>query len=160
MNNNQTLLTTQAAGDWLHDAIPGESPDHWRHVLINNRRQDRRPPHRIPFGTMGRAAVYTIDALQAFADFEKSRRLGELKLTGRAAEALQAFGIGSGTGGTTGRKLQLTAINSQIDEATGAPFVQIIMNDPLRVYRLEVEEAKQVARQLIDAINECNEAAR
>lgn len=160
MSNTQTLLTTQAAGDWLHEAIPDESPAYWRHVLINNRRQDRRPPHRIPFGTLGRAAVYTVEALQAFAEFEKSRRLGEMKLTGRAAEALQAFGIGTGAGSTTGRKLQLTAINPQIDEASGKPFVQLVMNDPLRVYRVEVKEAKQIARQLIDAINECEEAGQ
>lgn len=149
----ETLFNTQAAGDWLHEAIPGESPAYWRTALINNRRADRHPPHRISFVTMGRGAFYEPAALQAFAGFEKMRRLGTLKLSGRAAEAMRAFGIGEVGGGTTGRKLNITAITPQIEDVTGMAFVQIITRDPFMVYRLEVPEAQSAAKELTSALS-------
>lgn len=150
MSNEQTLLSTNAAGDWLHEAIPGESAAYWRTSLANNRKPDRKPPHRVPFSIIGRGAFYSISDLIEFAEFEKSRRMGQMKLTGRAAEVIRAFGIGSG-GGTTGRNLKVTGITPQIDEASGKPFIQFITDDPLMVYRLELDEAKRIAKELLEA---------
>lgn len=157
MSNEQTLLSTNAAGDWMHEAVPGESPAHWRTALANNRKPDRNPPYRVPFSTIGRGVFYSISDLLEFAEFEKSRRMGKMKLTGRAAEVMRAFGIGSG-GSATGRKLNPTSITPQIDEASGKPFIQFITDDPLMVYRLKPDEAKSIAMNLIDAATACEKA--
>ncbi len=155
---DETYLNTNAASEWLHNAIPGESKEYWRHALINNRRQDRTPPHRVPFSTLGRMAIYTLPALEAFAEFEKARRLGEMKLSARAAEAMLAFGIGQEGGSTTGRQLRVTSITAQVDETTNAPFAQLIIEDPLRVYRLDVQQARSIADELVEAITVCERA--
>lgn len=154
--NEHTILNTRAAAEYLHEQIPGDSVQYWRQALINNRRSDRTPPYRVGFKTVGRAAFYTPDELANFVEFEKGRRLGTMKLTGRAAEVMRAFGIGTASGSTTGRKLTVTAITPQTDEGTGKPFIQFITDDPLMVYRLELHEAKTIARELIDAIGACD----
>lgn len=159
MSKEENFYTTQAACEWLDQAVPGESQKYWQNALINNRRQDRNPAHRIPFSLMGKTALYTLEALQEFANFEKARRLGQLKLTGRAAEVIRAFGIGQGGTGT-GRRLKFTGINPQIDEATGHAFVQIIIADPLLVFRLEVDEAKSLHRELEAVIGMCERTAQ
>ena len=154
MDTEETLFTTQAAAEWLEQAIPGESQRYWRNVLINNRRSDRNPPHVIPVSMMGKTALYTLEALQDFASFEKGRRLGQVKLTARAAEVVRAFGIGQG-GTSTGRKLKLSGINPQVDEATGHTFVQLIVADPLLVFRLEIDEARSLCNELLEVISVC-----
>lgn len=146
---NETLLTTNAAGEWLHEAVPGESPAYWRQALINNRRPDRSPPHRVPFNTLGRAAVYTPEALQAFADFEKSRRLGQIKLTGRAAEVVRAFGIGEASGTTQGRAFKGASAN--LASGPSGAFVQTIINEPLLVFMLTADQAVALGKELLDA---------
>lgn len=145
----ETLLTTNAAGNWLHEAVPGESPAYWRQALINNRRPDRSPPHRVPFDTLGRVAVYTPEALQAFADFEKSRRIGQIKLTGRAAEVVRAFGIGEAAGTSQGRVFKGASAN--LASGSGGAFVQTIINDPLLVFMLTPEQAIGFGRELVEA---------
>ena len=154
MDKEETLFTTQAACEWLDQAIPGESQKYWRNALINNRRQERNPPHRIPFSTMGKTALYTLEALHDFAGFEKSRRLGQMKLTGRAAEVVRAFGIGQG-GTSTGRILNISSIIPQVDETTGRFFVQVVISDPLLVFRLDADEAKSIGHELIEAGDVC-----
>jgi hypothetical protein len=74
-----------------------------------------------------------------------------MKLTGRAAEALRAYGIGTATGSTTGRKLEITGILDQTDEVTNEQFVQLIISEPLLVYRLDPEQARDIARRLYQA---------
>lgn len=149
--SDQTLYSTQGAGDWLAEAIPGKDSKYWQGVLIANRRNDRPQVHKIPFATVGRGAFYTQEALQEFAEFEKVRRLGKMRLSPRATEALRAFGIGESGGSSTGRKLTVTGINSQIDQATGLAFVQLITSDPLMVYRLEPDQAVAVGKELLEA---------
>lgn len=143
-----TVFTTQAAGDWLHEAIPGESPEYWRQALINNRRADRTPPHRVPFSTMGRAAVYSPEALRDFAEFEKSRRIGQLKLTGRAAEVLQAFGIGQ-DGGAYGRNWRGGGAN-QVITNSGECFVQVRIDAPLIVFAMTPGQAIEFGKELVE----------
>ncbi|TDG24935.1 hypothetical protein EYW47_08925 [Paraburkholderia silviterrae] len=95
--------------------------------------------------------MYSRDDLASLIEFEKTKRIGGVKLSGRAAEAMRAFGIGEKGGSTTGRKLNVSAVTLQADQATGARFVQLITSDPLMVYRLEISEAKALAKELADA---------
>lgn len=148
--STETLFTTQAAAEWLHEAISGESPDYWRQALINNRRPDRNPPHRIQFSTLGRAALYTLEALKGFAEFEKSRRLGRLKLTGRAAETIHAFGIGQSGGSTNGRKWNGGSANLSTD-GDGNVFVQVIINEPLMVFAMSPDQSAEFGKELAEA---------
>lgn len=160
MNDSQTLLSTNAAGDWLNDAVPGETPAHWRTALANNRKSERNPPYRVPFSTVGRGAFYAVSDLLEYAEFEKARRMGKMKLTGRAAEVMRAFGIGANDGSTTGRKLKVSGINPQVEESTGKPFIQLITDEPLMVYRLELEQAKSISAELNEAIQCCERNSR
>jgi len=145
------LYSTQAAAEFLSRALPDEGDSaYWSSVLINNRRTDRAPVHRIPFCRIGKGAFYAPEDLARFVEFEKGRRVGNIKLSGPAAEALQAFGIGEG-GSATGRRFEVAGITLQSDEVTGKPFVRLITTSPLMVYRLELEEAKTIAKALSDA---------
>ena len=155
MNDEQTLFNTNAASDWLNEAVPGETPAHWRTALANNRKSERNPPYRVPFSTIGRGAFYAVSDLLEYAEFEKARRMGKMKLTGRAAEVMRAFGIGAIGGSTTGRKLTVSGISHQVEERTGKPFIQLITDEPLMVYRLEIEQAKNIAAELMKAIECC-----
>lgn len=155
--DTHNLLSRSAAAEWLALQLTDKGAEQWALFLRNNANHARRAFYRIPVVPVGRNAFYELPELGKFVEFEKSRQLGELKLTGRAAEALCAFGVGTASGSTTGRKIQLTAITPQTDSVTGARFVQIIMDDPLRVYRVDVAEAKGIVRQLMAAIVELEE---
>lgn len=144
----ETLLTTQAAGDYLHEQIPGESPGYWRQALINNRRGDRKPAHRIPFSTLGRAAVYRLEDLAAFCEFEKSRRLGTVTLSAKAAEALKAIGFGEEGATTSGRRWKGGSANVANNNGV---FVQVVISEPLTVFRVEPADAIAFGRELIEA---------
>lgn len=144
----ETLLTTHAAGDYLHEQMPGESPDYWRQALINNRRNDRKPAHRIPFSTLGRAAVYRPEDLAAFCEFEKSRRLGTVTLSAKAAEALRAIGFGEEGSSTSGRRWKGGSANVV---NIGGMFVQVVVNEPLIVFRVEPADAIAFGRELVEA---------
>jgi len=146
------LLSRQASAEWLAQQLPDKNAAQWALWLRNNSNSARRAVYRVPVEQVGRSAFYQPDELRKFVEFEKQRQLGTLKLTGRAAEVMRAYGIGSSGGSTTGRKLNVTAINPQIDEATGKPYIQFITGDPLMVYRLEPGDAKNIARDLIEAI--------
>ena len=146
------LYSTQGAAEFLSSALPdGGDSAYWSSVLINNRRVDRTPVHRIPFSRIGKGAFYTPEDLARFVDFEKARRVGSIKLSGRATEALQAFGVGEKGGSATGRRFEVAGITRQVDEATGKSFVRLITTEPLMVYRLELDEARAIAKKLIDA---------
>ncbi|MBJ9591749.1 hypothetical protein I5745_14735 [Burkholderia seminalis] len=105
-----------------------------------------------------KAAHYDVHELARFVEFEKQRRLGSVTLTGRAAEVMRAYGIGEKGGSTTGRKLKVSGIHPQVDEA-GKPYVQLITDDPLMVYRLEVAEAVSVLKELAAAVEVCKRSA-
>jgi len=137
----EELLSTQAAAEYLSHQLPDKSVEQWALWLRNNRNQARRAVYRVKSEQLGRMAVYSPEDLTAFVEFEKSRQLGSIKLTGRAAEVMRAFGIGESGGSTLGRKLTVTGINLQIDEATRKAYVQLITNEPLMVFRLEPEES-------------------
>jgi len=144
----EPLLTTQAAGDYLHERIPGESANYWRHALINNRRNDRKPAHRIPFSMLGRGAVYRPQDLADFCEFEKSRRLGAITLSTKAAEALRAIGFGEEEATTSGRTWH--GGSATVTNNDGA-FVQIVINKPLTVFRATPAQAVAFGTALLEA---------
>jgi len=151
----EELLSNSVTAQTLFEALPDKTLEQWTLWLQNNRNPARRTPYRIPYVKMGGGVFYRTEELEKFVEWEKARRLGSIKLTGRAAEALRAFGIGEAGGGTTGRKLNVTGINPQVDSVSGLPYVQIITSDPLMVYRVEVEQAREIVRELSEAITVC-----
>lgn len=145
-----SLLTRDAAAQWLAEQIGDKTASQWADWLRGNANHARRAAYRIPTMKAGRNTLYAQEELRLFVEFEKARRVGELKLTGRAAEAVWAFGVGAG-GSTTGRPLNVTAINPQIGE-DGTRFIQMIVSAPqLLVFRLDVAQAEAIARDLAEA---------
>lgn len=155
----EELLSTQVAAEMIDGAIrePGGIV-YWTRYLTNNRRDDRNPPHRVPFQRISNGAFYRPADIAEFIEFEKSRRIGVRKLSGRAAEAMRAYGIGEAGGSTTGRKLDC-AILPQTDPATGAPYVSMTVDNPLLVFRLDLDQARQIRDELAEVIKVCERAA-
>jgi hypothetical protein len=151
----QELLSNSMAAKLLHELMSDKSAEQWEVWLRNNRKPERRVTYHVPYVKLGGGVFYDREELAKFAEWEKGRQLGSIKLTGRAAEVMRAFGIGEKGGSTTGRKLKVTGINPQVDEATGKPFIQFVVDDPLMVYRVEVEESKALLREWADAIQAC-----
>lgn len=156
----EELLSNSVAADVLNELMPDKTPEQWALWLQNNRNQARRATYRIPFDRMGGGVFYRRDELAKFTEWEKGRKLGSIKMTGRAAEVLQAFGIGEKGGSTTGRRLKVAGITLQVDQASGTPFVQLVTDDPLMVYRLALDEAKAIAKELADAVQAGERIAR
>ena len=155
------LLSSKLAAERLHEALPGHSIKYWQQWLTNNRNHSRRTVYRIPFhNVIGmRSAHYEPEELKKFIEFEKTRQLGKIELKGRAAEVLRAYGIGEQKGGITGRQWEASII-PQVDEVTQSPYIQIILNDPFLIFRLEIEQAEKLSCELIDGLNVCNRVKR
>src|SRR5471030_3437468 len=113
---NTELLNTSAASDELCKLLPEKGAKQWYTWLQNNRNEARKVTYRIPYERFGNMAVYARDELLKFVEWEKSFQLGKIKLSSQAVEALHAFGVGQPGGSTTGRKLNITGINSQVDQ--------------------------------------------
>jgi hypothetical protein len=147
---NDSLFNTGAAADFLNEAIPGKTPGYWRQRLINARRSDRSEAFVLPFSTVGKAVFYEEADLQQFIEFEKSRQLGKMKLSGRAAEALRAFGIGEAGGGSQGRRFKDGSVNLQATDDGSGVFVQTIISEPLMVFAMTPEQAIAFGTDLVD----------
>jgi hypothetical protein len=139
------LFNTNAAADFLNAAVPGESASYWNQRLVNARRSDRQQPFAIPFSTVGKACFYEQSDLEQFAEFEKSRRLGKVKLSGRAAEALRAFG-----GFPQGRPFKGGSAYLLPSETPGGTLVRATINEPLTVFAMTPEQAIEFGKELID----------
>lgn len=139
------------AAEFLSEQLPGRDAKQWALWLRNNRSQSRKVPYRIAFERISNGTFYPPEELAKFVEWEKSRQLGTMKLTGRSAEVMRAFGIGTSSGSSTGRKLEIVGISPQFDQATGKAFVQLITADPLMVYRLAPEQACEIAQDLLAA---------
>lgn len=151
----QDLLSTAAAGDFLQRLLPEKTAAQWAMFLQNNRKPGRQVTYRVPYERLGgTGAFYLPGELQKFAEWEKQRTLGAMKLSGRAAEALHAFGIGQAGGNTTGRRLNYS-INPQIDPATQEPYLQLIVRDPLMVFRVSQAQAKGLQEELARWLDSC-----
>jgi len=147
-------LASHVAAEELARLLPEKDAKQWHAFLQNNRNPARSAVYRIPFDRLGKMALYEPVELERFVEWEKSRQLGTMKLGSRAAEALQAFGVGETSGSTTGRKLSVVGVTAQHDEATNSVFVQFVVGEPLRVYRLEISEALTLTRQLEEALQD------
>ncbi|MFO1305785.1 MAG: hypothetical protein U1F54_18815 [Burkholderiales bacterium] len=145
-----TYSTTSAAA-YLHQALPGQSADYWMRFLRNNRRPERSPGFRITVDMVGGVGIYQRAALDQFVAFERARRFGGMQISARAARVLDAFGVGTSGGGATGRKLKVVTISPQVSDDDGVGFVQLVIDDPLRAYRLSPPEALDLARQLAES---------
>lgn len=142
------LYSTQAAAEHLAGQV-GETVDYWITRLANMRNPKRPVAYRLNFAaTEGRLGLYAEEDLKAFVEFEKTRRIGKMTLSSRAAEALRAFGVGQPGGSTTGRKLNYTVSAQPSNDGTGGPFVQLIIKDPLLVFRLEHDELGDLVKEL------------
>lgn len=156
---NNTLLNTKAAAQLANEKMPEISTRQWTVALLNNRRPTSNPVHKIPYMKIGRNGFYKIEDINAFVVFEQSRRVGTIKLSARAAEAMSSIGFNEQGGSSTGRRFELTSISAQIDDDTGDEFVQMITSGPLRVYRLSQNEAASLAHELTEALTEFRSSA-
>lgn len=147
----EELLSTAVAAEALHELDSSKTVDQWAYFLQNNRNRARKVGYRIPFDKIAGAAFYQRGELLKFVEWDRARQIGTIKLTGRAAEVVQAFGIGSKGGSATGRALQVSSVHLQVDPASGKPFVQVITAEPLMVYRMEASDAKAFAAELVEA---------
>jgi hypothetical protein len=147
---SDNIFNTNAAADFLNELVPGESPAYWSQRLINARRTDRKQSFTLPFSTINKAAFYEEADLRQFAEFEKARRLGKIKLSGRAAEAFRAFGMGEQGGGSQGRQFKGASANLQTSNDSGAAFVQTIFNEPLMVFAMSPEDAIAFGKELVE----------
>lgn len=145
-----TAYNTGAAADFLHEQLPGKTPTYWNGRLVNMRRVDRATALAIPFTRVGKCAFYEESDLQLFADFDRMCHLGKVKVTGRAAAALKAFGIGQAGGGAQGRRFAGATATLQVSNDDGLPMVQTIVHEPLTVFAMTLDQAIDFGRQLIE----------
>ena len=137
-------LSVKNAAQRLADLLGGNA-DRWRVWLANDRRPGRA--HQLtPVMGPGRPR-YQLAALEAFVTTERARRMKESGPSGRIAEVLKAVGIGEEGGSSTGRRLDCQ-VSAQLDEATGAGFIQMVVATPLLVYRLSPNQARGLAADL------------
>lgn len=134
-------LRQQAAAEFLNSHLH-EPGGYWLNFLVNNRRLDRRPSYRVPFEKRGGGVFYKQSDLAAFLEFEKRRRLTGVTFSGRAAEVMQAYGIGSPTGGPFGRKLNYRLL---AQENESGPHGQFIIDDPMLVFYLSPAQVDELA---------------
>lgn len=146
----EVLYTSSKAAAILHEQLPDKTAAQWATWLHNNRNNPAHGAiHKVPFERAGKSVLYRADDLATFVEFEKSKRIGTMKLSGRAAEALRAVGFGEAAGSTTGRKLECTLVAAR-DEAGGKNFAQLIIRNPFVVFRLEPEQVRELATEFAD----------
>ncbi len=151
------LLGNSLTAQMLSQEFPERDVQQWATWLQNNRNRSRSVPYRIPFVRMAGGIFYERADLDEFIRWERARKVGEVKLSARAAEALQAFGVGEAGGSATGRKFNYSSCSGQIDESDHSAFVQLVVTDPLRVYRLSVDQAEAIARDLANEARDARE---
>lgn len=144
----EELFNSATAGQLLSETLPAKTPEQWALWLRNNRNQTRQASYRVTHQRFAGGVFYLRDDLMKFVEWEKSRQLGTIKLSGRTAEVIQAFGLGEADGGSYGRKL---AYNVQLgfEEGNAAKqFVRLMIERPLGVFRLDADEADALAKEL------------
>ncbi len=146
---SEELLSNSMAAQALSEELHGRTAEEWAGWLQNNRNQSRRVPYRIPFQRISGGIFYARGELEKFIEFEKGRQLGSIKLTGRAAQVAQAFGIGTDGASTNGRKWKGGSANLATSE--GRVFVQVVINEPLMVFDVTPEQAIEHGREMMEA---------
>ena len=145
-------MTALQAEAFLRAAL-GQPDGYWRVFLQNNRRPDRQPAHPIPYGVQRGRPVYLTPDLENFIAAQKNAAGARGQVAGTLDDALRAIG-----GWPTGRPF-VGWITPQVEEGTGVTFVRIHLSDPLRIYRLDPEQAREVASELIEAARVADKAA-
>ncbi|HDR8946015.1 TPA: hypothetical protein QDA71_003016 [Burkholderia vietnamiensis] len=143
------LLSTQAAAEHLARELPTKSESQWALWLRNNRNQSRSVIYRVPVVHVGRPAYYKPQDLAEFIEFERRMQTGAMPLSGRAKQALQAFGLGEPGSTGLGRKWRDASANLAASEK-GA-LVQFVITEPLMVFALSPEQAQAIGRELLEA---------
>lgn len=142
------LLDTDAAGRWLSQALSDKTSAQWALWLRNNRNQSRHASYRINVQRFGKKACYLPVDLERYVDWEKSRQLGTVKLSGRVVEVMRAFGMDEAGGGNYGRKLDYEVQLSSEQDRPDKQFVRLMIKRPLGVFRLEADDAEALAKEL------------
>jgi len=143
------LLSSAAAGLALAELLPdeGRTAEQWATWLQNNRNMSRAAAYRVPHVR----AMYRREDLEAYAAWERSRQQGSLKLSPRVAEALRAFGAGEPDATPQGRRLKSFSANVAVSNEDAAPIVQLVMSNPLTVWRLTPSQAVTYGAELLEA---------
>lgn len=151
MNAPEELVSAERAAGVLAETLPERTAPQWASWLRENRNHSKKAIYRIPLVKMGRQVFYSRNELSEFVRFHQQLRIGDVRPTGRVAEVIGAFGVGMG-GSSTGYAWPEATVCSAVDEATGAPFVQVIVPGPRpTVYRLDPSQAVTLAATLADA---------
>lgn len=159
MNTPEDLVSAELAAGVLAEALQERTAPQWASWLRENRNHSKKAIYRIPLVKMGRQVFYRRSELAEFIRFHQQLRIGDVRPTGRVAEALAAFGVGMGGSGT-GYAWPQATVYAAVDEATGAPFVQVSVPSPHpTVYRLDPSQAINLATSLADAAKEAVEDA-
>jgi len=66
-----------------------------------------------------------------------------------SAEVIEAMGLGTSEGTSTGRKLNYF-LSAQIDENDDSPFIQFVTQDPLHIWSLSPQEASTLSQELAE----------
>ncbi len=154
MHAPEELVSAERAAGVLAEALPERTAPQWASWLRENRNQSKKAVYRIPLVKMGRQVFYRRNELNEFVRFHQQLRIGDVRPTGRVAEALGAFGVGMG-GSSTGYAWPQATVFAAVDEATGVPFVQLSVPGPRpTVYRLNPNQAVELAAALASAAKE------
>jgi hypothetical protein len=146
--DTQELLNTNAGADLLAALLPERDAAQWALWLRNNRNQSRRASYRIPLTHLSGAAFYQRTELEKFAEWEKARKEGAIKLTGKAAEVARAFGIGEQGGGAFGRTWKGATVTPGLGKEE--VFIQTLIREPFMVFEMNPDEAEAFGRDLIE----------
>lgn len=154
MNTPEEMISAERAAGVLAEVLPERTAPQWASWLRENRNHSKKAIYRIPLVKMGRQVFYRRNELNEFVRFHQQLRIGDVRPTGRVAEALGAFGVGMG-GSSTGYAWPQATIFAAVDEATGAPFIQLSVPGPRpTVYRLNPNQAVELATALASAAKE------
>ena len=137
-------VAANEAAEYLQAKL-GERAPYWRVFLQNNRRPDRNPIHAIPYQVRHGRPFYFAADLDEFIAHQQSSMVARGQVPGTLDDAMRAIG-----GWPTGRPW-LASVMPQFEEGTGVTFVRVLLSDPLAVYRLDPEQAREVAARLIEA---------
>lgn len=144
-NKISDQLSVADAEKYLQSAL-GERDGYWRVYLQNNRRPERKPKHEVPYTVVRGRPFYSRSDLDALIAHVRTQDVYRGRATVRIQEALNALG-----GTATGRPF-VASISPQIEEGKGIAFIQLVVSDPLLVFRLELDQALEVATELIEAV--------
>jgi hypothetical protein len=147
----EELFNSGTAGQILSEALPAKTPEQWALWLRNNRNQSRPASYRVTCQHFAGGVFYLREDLMKFVEWEKARQLGTIKLSGRTAEVIQAFGLGESGGGSYGRKLAYNVLLGFEEDNPKSQFVRLMIERPLGVFRLSADEADALARELQEA---------